>query len=50
METTDDVTNDFMGGTLRANQWRELRVVLEARLLDAKLLLVDTDQVRLQIN
>jgi hypothetical protein len=42
METTDDVINDFMGGTLRANQWRELRVVLEARLVDAKLLLVDT--------
>jgi len=42
METTDDVINDFMGGTLRANQWRELRVVLEARLVDAKLQLVDT--------
>jgi hypothetical protein len=42
METTDDVINDFMGGTLRANQWRELRVVLEARLEDAKLQLVDT--------
>jgi len=42
METTDDVVNDFMGGTLRANQWRELRVVLEARLVNAKLQLVDT--------
>ena len=41
METTDDVINDFMGGTPRANQWRELRIVLEARLVDAKLQLVD---------
>jgi len=36
METTDDVINDFMGGKPRASQWRELRLVLEARLADAK--------------
>ena len=35
METTDDVINDFLGGKPRANQWRELRLVLEARLADA---------------
>jgi hypothetical protein len=36
METTDDVIDDFMGGKPRASQWRELRLVLEARLVDAK--------------
>jgi hypothetical protein len=36
METTDDVIDDFMGGKPRANQWRELRIVLEARLVDIK--------------
>ena len=43
METTDDVINDFMGGTPRANQWRELRIVLEERLVDAKLQLQATE-------
>lgn len=43
METTDDVINDFMGGTPRANQWRELRLVLEERLADAKLQLQATE-------
>ena len=42
METTDDVIDDFMGGKPRANQWRELRIVLEARLADTKLQLVAT--------
>lgn len=42
METTDDVIDDFMGGKPRASQWRELRVVLEARLADAKLQLATT--------
>jgi hypothetical protein len=41
METTDDVISDFMGGTPRANQWRELRLVLEDRLADVKLQLDD---------
>ena len=43
METTDDVINDFMGGTPRANQWRELRLVLEERLVDATLQLQATE-------
>lgn len=42
METTDDVIDDFMGGKPRANQWRELRIVLEARLTDTKLQLAAT--------
>jgi hypothetical protein len=42
METTDDVIDDFMGGKPRANQWRELRIVLEARLADTKLQLAVT--------
>jgi hypothetical protein len=42
METTDDVIDDFMGGKPRANQWRELRIVLEARLADTKLQLAAT--------
>jgi hypothetical protein len=41
METTDDVISDFMCGTPRANQWRELRLVLEDRLADVKLQLDD---------
>jgi hypothetical protein len=42
METTDDVIDDFMGGKPRANQWRELRIVLEARLADTKMQLAVT--------
>lgn len=42
METTDDVIDDFMGGKPRANQWRELRIVLEARLADTKVQLEAT--------
>lgn len=42
METTDDVIDDFMGGKPRANQWRELRIVLEAKLADTKLQLAVT--------
>ncbi|MFM7189041.1 MAG: hypothetical protein ACKO14_14635 [Armatimonadota bacterium] len=42
METTDDVIDDFMGGKPRANQWRDLRTVLEIKLADTKMQLVAT--------